>query len=192
MNGMIIVLSGPSGAGKGRVFDEIEKRRKNVRKVLSVTTRPRREEEMRKENYVFVSHEEFEKMIENNMFFEWEIYDGNFYGTLNIPLNELTERDLFLDKDVRGAISIKEKYPEAITIYFMPKDVETLTTRRGDRGTKRAEIAKGEVQLAKRLDFLVINDDIEETVRRVESIIECMRINGMINQWNISFLDRFY
>ena len=192
MNGMIIVLSGPSGAGKGRVFEEIEKRRQNARKVLSVTTRSRREEEMQKANYIFVSREEFEKMIANNMFFEWEIYDNNFYGTLNIPLEELAEADLFFDKDVRGSISIKQKYPEAITIYIMPKDVATLTSRRGNRGNQRAEIAKGEVSLAKQLDFLVINDDINETVRQVETIIECVRMGGMKNKWNVQFLDEFY
>lgn len=192
MNGMIIVLSGPSGAGKGRVFEEISKRRENVHKVLSVTSRPRREEDMKKDNYIFVSEEEFLDMKEKGEFFESEWYDGNLYGTLNIPVEELNEHDLFFDKDVRGAISIKKMYPEAITIYIMPKDKETLLQRRGNRGKNRVQIAKDEIEFAKQLDFLVVNDDIDETVKQIETIIECMRRNCMIEKWNIEFLDNFY
>ena len=192
MNGMIIVLAGPSGAGKGRIFDEIAKSRNNVRKVLSVTTRKRRQEEIGKDAYMYVSKQEFQDMVARDMFFEWEEYDGNFYGTLNIPTEELCTRDLFFDKDVRGAISIKKAYPEAITIYIMPKDKETLEKRRGDRGAKRAEIAKGEIVLAKELDFLIINDDITTAVCQVETIIECMRLNSMKNKQSIEFLDEFY
>lgn len=192
MNGMIVVLSGPSGAGKGRVFKEIKNRRSNMRKVLSVTTRPRREEDTKEENYIFLSKSDFLDKIENGEFFEYEWYDGELYGTLNIPTEELSKRDLFLDKDVRGAISIKAAYPQAITIYIMPKDAETLLQRRGNRGKNRTQIAKDEVKLAKQLDFLVINDDIEETVKQIEAIIECARINSMRNSWNIQFLDNFY
>lgn len=192
MNGMIIVLSGPSGAGKGRIFEEIAKRRNNVHKILSVTTRARRKEEIGKDAYVYVSRQEFESMIEKNMFFEWEEYDGNLYGTLNVPTEELSTVDLFFDKDVRGAISIKDKYPEAITIYVMPKNKEILEKRRGKRGSKRAEIARGEIELAKQLDFLVINDDIDEAVKQVETIIECMRQNSMKNERLVWFLDNFY
>lgn len=192
MNGMIIVLSGPSGAGKGRTFDEIAKNRGNVRKVLSVTTRPRREDDMKKDNYVFVSKVEFLSKVSNGDFFEYEWYDDNLYGTLNVPVEELKERDLFFDKDVRGAISIKKAYPEAITIYIMPKDKETLCNRRGNRGNNRAQISKDEIELAKQLDFLVINDDINQTVKQVEAIIECMRANSMKNKASIHFIDEFY
>lgn len=192
MNGMIIVISGPSGAGKGRIFDEIAKSRNNVRKVLSVTTRRRLEEEIGKDAYIYVSKQEFQDMIDKGMFFEWEEYDNNFYGTLNIPTEELTLRDLFFDKDVCGALSIKKEYPEAITIYVMPKDKETLEKRRGNRGEKRAEIAKGEIALAKELDFLIVNDDITITVKQVETIIGCMRVNSMKNKQSINFLNEFY
>lgn len=192
MNGMIVVLCGPSGAGKGRIFEEIAKRRANVRKVLSVTTRARRDDEHKKDAYHYVSWSEFRKLIEENKFLEWEEYDSNFYGTLNVPVEELTDVDLFFDKDVRGAISIKKEYPEAVTIYIMPKDKETLAKRRGNRGEKRAEIAKMEIPLAKKLDFLVINDDIEEAAKQVEAIIECMRQNSIRNKQAIKFLDEFY
>ena len=192
MNGMIIVLSGPSGAGKGRTYDEIAKVRKNVRKVLSLTSRTRREEDMNKDNYVFVSKEEFLLRVANGEFFEYEWYDDNLYGTLNVPVEELKERDLFFDKDVRGAISIKKAYPEAITIYIMPKDKETLCKRRGNRGKNREQISKDEIELAKQLDFLVINDDINQTVKQIEAIIECMRTNSMKNKANMQFMDEFY
>ena len=192
MDGMIIVLSGPSGAGKGRIFDEIAKRRNNVRKVLSVTTRPRREDDKKKDNYIFISKDEFLDKVENNQFFEYEWYDDELYGTLKVPTEELEERDLFFDKDVRGAISIKNRYPGAITIYIMPKDKETLLVRRGKRGKNREQIARGEIELAKQLDFLVINDDIEDTVKQVEQIIECMRACSMKTKGSINFLAGFY
>ena len=192
MKGMLVVLVGPSGAGKGRVFKEIAKLRKNVRKVLSVTTRSVRPNEKQGVDYIYVDRNKFFQMKENGEFFESVNYDGNFYGTLNIPVEELEERDLFLDKDVRGAIKIKEKFPEAITIYIMPNDVETLIKRRGDRGKYRQQIAEEEVTLAKQMDFLVINDDIADTVKTVESIIQCMRNCSMKNKWNIKFLEEFY
>ena len=192
MDGVIVVLSGPSGAGKGRIFDEISKRRNTVRKVLSVTTRPRREDDGKNDNYIFISKEEFLEKIKRKEFFEYEWYDGELYGTLNIPTEELCKHDLFFDKDVRGAISIKNVYPEAITIYVMPKDKETLRNRRGNRGKQRDEIAKAEVELAKQLDFLVINDDIEDTIDQILTIIECIRANSMKIKANIQFLEEFY
>lgn len=192
MNGMIIVLSGPSGAGKGKTFEEISKLRSTVRKVLSVTTRPKRAEDIENPNYIFVSEEEFLNMEAQDKFFESVLYDGNYYGTLEIPVDELDKTDLFFDKDVRGAIKIKEAYPEAITIYIMPKDKKTLFERQKDRGEARKQIAKEEVELAKQLDFLVVNDDIEDTVEQVETIIGCMRYSSMKSKNNIRFLEQFY
>lgn len=192
MNGMIVVLSGPSGAGKGRVFEEIARRRDNVRKVLSLTTRPKREDDIKKENYIFVTRDDFLDKVENGEFLEHEWYDGNLYGTLKVPTEELCESDLFFDKDVRGAISIKRRYPMAITIYIIPKDEQTLLKRRGARGKNRSEISRKEIELAKQLDFLVINDDIEETVKQIETIIECMRASSMKNKGSIQFLESFY
>ena len=192
MNGMLIVLCGSSGAGTGKVFEEISRRRSNVRKVLSVTSRPHRADDPKEPNYVFVSEREFKAMIARGEFYEWIVYDGHLYGTLNIPAEELTETDLFFDKDIVGALRIKKQYPETITIYIMPKDVDTLLKRRGDRGTDRQKIGIDEIEPAKQLDFLVINDNIEDTVDQVENIIECMRKNGMKNKRNLKFLDEFY
>lgn len=192
MNGMLVVLSGPSGAGKGRIFKEILRRRNNIRKIPSVTTRELREDEVQGVDYISVPEEDFIEMQNDGCFFESVCYADNMYGTLRIPVEELNSKDIFLDKDVRGALSIKKKYPEAVTIYIMPKDVETLIKRRGNRGAIRQQIAKEEVALAKKLDFLVINDDIEQAVQSVENIIECMRMNSMKDKWNIKFLDEFY
>lgn len=189
MNGMIVILSGPSGAGKGRVFEEIAKLRSNVKRIPSVTTRKKRDE---KDDYIFISKDEFFDKVENREFFEYEWYDDELYGTLKIPERQLAEADLFFDKDVRGALSIKRRYPQAITIYIMPKDMSTLSARRGNRGKNREQIAREEKELAKQLDFLVINDDITETVSQIENIIECMRKSSMKNNWNIKFLNEFY
>jgi len=198
MYGMIIVLSGPSGAGKGRICEELLNRRQDIRKVLSVTTRAKREDDIGKETYVFITEERFLYMMEQDMFLETNYYDGAWYGTIRVPAEELAIRDLIFDKDVNGALAIKQAYPEAITIYVMPKDNETLLKRRGDRGEHRAEIAVEEAEKAKGLDFLVINDDIEKTIAQVEEIIECMRVYAPIRKWemnnnnNLEFMDNFY
>ena len=159
MNGMIVILAGPSGAGKGRIGEELVERM-NIRKVLSVTTREKREEDKVKNNYLFVDKETFLKLKKQGKFFETNYYDGNWYGTLRIPEEELYVRDLLFDKDVNGAHAIKAVYPYALTFYIMPKDKETLLERRGNRGEGRKAIAIEEVPKAKQLDFLIINDDI--------------------------------
>ena len=198
MYGMIIVLSGPSGAGKGRICEELIARRTDIRKVMSVTTRAKREDDIGKENYVFIDEDKFLYMKGQGAFFETNYYDGAWYGTLRVPTEELTIRDLIFDKDVNGALAIKGAYPEAITFYIMPKDNDTLLKRRGNRGEHRFEIAIEEVEKAKQLDFLIINDDIEETMKQVEEIIECMRVYLPIKRWemkdkhNIDFLNNFY
>lgn len=191
MNGMLVILSGPSGAGKGRIGEELVERM-NMRKVLSVTTREKREEDKVKNNYLFVDKETFLKLKKQGEFFETNYYDGNWYGTLKIPEEELYVRDLLFDKDVNGAHAIKDVYPYALTFYIMPKDKETLLERRGNRGEGRKAIAIEEVPKAKQLDFLVINDDIEEAVKEIIDIIECMRKCSMRNLKSQMFLDKFY
>jgi len=197
-NGMIIVLSGPSGAGKGRICEELLARRDDIRKIVSVTTRERREDDLGKDTYVFITEEKFLYMKEQDMFLETNYYDGAWYGTMRVPTEELAIRDLVFDKDVNGALAIKEMYPDAITFYVMPKDNETLLKRRGNRGKERAQIAVEEVEKAKKLDYLIINDDIDETIRRVEEIIECTRVYLPLKKWsmnnkdNINFMDNFY
>ena len=198
MDGMIIVLSGPSGAGKGRICEELLKRRSDIRKITSVTTRKPREGEIENNSYLFMSEEKFIAVKEEEMFFETNYYDGAWYGTLKVPTEELIVRDLIFDKDVNGALAIKKEYPEAITIYVMPKDNDTLVQRRGNRGKHRAEIALKEVPKAKKLDFLVVNDNIEDAVTQVEKIIEGMRIYSKIRKFSMNeknnqrFMDKFY
>ncbi len=191
MNGMIVILSGPSGAGKGRLGDELLSRM-NMRKVLSVTTRAKRPEDEVKSTYTFLAEDAFLELKEHGKFFETNYYDGHWYGTLRIPAEELHLRDLLFDKDVNGALAIKAVYPFALTFYIMPKDKETLLERRGNRGEGRKAIALAEVPKAKELDFLIVNDDIEEAVTEIMSIIECMRKCSMRNPKSLEFMDEFY
>ena len=191
MNGMLVILSGPSGAGKGRIGEELVKRM-NMRKVLSATTRPMREEDKVKNNYMFLDEQTFLELKENGRFFETNYYDGHWYGTLIIPEEELYIHDLLFDKDVNGALAIKAVYPYALTFYIMPKDKETLLERRGNRGEGRKAIAIEEVPKAMKLDFLIINDDIEQAVAEVMEIIEVMRRNSMRNVNSQYFMEDFY
>lgn len=193
MKGSIVVLSGPSGSGKGTVYKEIQKRRKNVTKELSFTTREPRAEEENAVDYFFVTRQEFLNMKQKDLFLEDVEYDSELYGTLKLDMSKLEENtDVFFDKDVRGALKIKEAYDEAILIYLIPKDVETLIKRRGNRGNNRQQIAENEIELAKKLEWLVINDNIEDTVMQVENIIKCIKQNRIQNEKNIKFLDEFY
>lgn len=193
MKGSIVVLSGPSGSGKGTVYKEIQKRRKNVTKELSFTTREPRAEEENAVDYFFVTRQDFLNMKQKDLFLEDVEYDSELYGTLKLDMSKLEENtDVFFDKDVRGALKIKEAYDEAILIYLIPKDVETLIKRRGNRGNNRQQIAENEIELAKKLEWLVINDNIEDTVIQVENIIKCIKQNRIQNEKNIKFLDEFY
>lgn len=192
MNGLIVVLSGPSGAGKGTVYDALSKKRINVKKEVSVTTREKRKGEVCGKDYIFVSKRTFEEWVNESKFIEWVEYDGEYYGTLKPDLSDLKEKDIFFDKDVRGALKIKEMYPEAVLIYILPKDVETLIKRRKDRGKNRHELSKAEVEIAKNMEWLIINDDINLAVTTLEEIINCVRKSRMINSANIEFLNNFY
>lgn len=192
MENLIVVLSGPSGAGKGSVFEGIKKRRNNVKKEISVTTRKMRDGEKNGIDYIFKSKEEFFKMKEQEMFIETINFDNNYYGTLK-PNNTLKSKvDIFYDKNPEGALKIKELYPEAILFYIIPLNVEQLIKQRGNRGDNRHRIAMSEIELAKKMDWLIINDDLEETINRVESILDITRANRMCNKSSAIFLDEFY
>lgn len=192
MNGLIVVLSGPSGAGKGTLYKALAKRRENLRKEISVTTREKRIGEVCGEDYIFITKEVFKKWVKENKFLEWIEYDGEYYGTLKPNLEDLKNKDIFFDKNAKGALKIKEMYPEAVLIYILPKDVETLIKRRNNRGKNRHELSIEEVEVAKKIDWFVINDNLDVAVSSIEEIINCVRKNRMSNSENIEFLNNFY
>ncbi|HJB78921.1 MAG TPA: guanylate kinase [Candidatus Nosocomiicoccus stercorigallinarum] len=180
--GLLIVLSGPSGVGKGTVrkalFDDEET---NFKYSISMTTRDKREGEVDGVDYFFKTHEEFEKLIEQDKFIEYAKYVGNYYGTPVDFVHETMEKghDVFLEIEVEGAKQVRDKFPEALFIFLAPPSIDHLESRLVGRGTDSKEIiehriseAKKELNLMNLYDFVVINDSIEEAKRKIRCIVE--------------------
>lgn len=179
--GMLIVLSGPSGVGKGTVRKALfEKRGNRLDYSVSMTTRPIREGEVDGVDYYFVSKEEFEKRIEEEKFLEYASFVGNYYGT---PLDKIQEKiaegkEVVLEIEVNGALQVKEKVKDAVMIFLVPPSKEDLFTRLRSRGTESEEIiekrvkkASAEFKMAYYYDYIVVNDDVNNAADRIMAII---------------------
>lgn len=178
--GLLIVISGPSGAGKGTVYNEVLIRRPEIERSISVTTREPRKGEVDGVHYYFRSLEDYQKMIANGEFLETAAVYRNYYGTPKAPVYEKLARgkDVMFEIDTLGAKQIKKIYPEAITIFIIPPSFEVLEKRLRERGTEEEEIlvrrlscAKSELAKYKQFDYIVFNDDLEQAVNSVLDII---------------------
>lgn len=178
--GLLIVVSGPSGCGKGTICNELLKRNNNVNISISATTRKPRVGEIDGQSYFFVSEEKFKEMIENNEFIEYAHVHSNFYGTpKKFVLDKLGKgEDVLLEIDVQGALQIKKIYPKGVYIFILPPSMDELKDRIIKRGTetesdilKRLKTAYEELNYAKEYDYLVVNDELLDAVGKVESII---------------------
>ncbi len=179
--GLLIVLSGPSGVGKGTVRKELFKQpNTNYEYSISVTTRKPREGEVDGVDYFFVSREEFEKMIKEGKLLEYAEFVGNYYGTPLDYVNSTLDagRDVFLEIEVQGAAQIREKVPEALFIFLAPPSLSDLERRLIERGTEsedvikqRIETAKEELEMMKLYDYVVENDEIQKACEKINAII---------------------
>ena len=178
--GLLIVVSGPSGCGKGTICNELIERNNNVNISISTTTRKPRVGEIDGQSYFFVSEEKFKEMIENNEFIEYAHVHSNFYGTpKKFVLDKLGKgEDVLLEIDVQGALQIKKIYPKGVYIFILPPSMDELKDRIIKRGTetesdilKRLKTAYEEMNYAKEYDYLVVNDELLDAVGKIESII---------------------
>lgn len=178
--GMIVILSAPSGCGKDTVFKEISKLRDDVCESVSATTRKPRIGEVEGVNYFFKSPEEFERMIETNSFLEYASYNDCYYGTpSDFAMNAVNNGKIcFLIIERKGAQKVMKNCPDAVSIFLMPPDMETLKERLVKRNTetedailKRLEIAKEEVKSAVTFDYVVVNNVLEDAVNEVNAIL---------------------
>lgn len=179
--GLLIVVSGPSGAGKDTICQKLIKENSNIWMSVSMTTRKPRPLEKDGVDYFFVSSEEFENKINDNTFLEYASYNDNYYGTPKDKVEEkLNEgKDVILVIDINGAINIKKIIPSALFIFIMPPDMETLKNRligrkteSKDKVVQRFMTAYNEVNNYKKYNYVVVNDKVEDAVNKVKSIIQ--------------------
>ena len=178
--GQLIIISGPSGAGKGTIVGEVIKKDKNIWLSISATSRKPRGSEKDGVNYYFLEKEDFEEKIKNNYFLEYAEYAGNYYGT---PKERITEKlskglDVILEIEIQGAMKIKELVPEALFIFIMPPSEKELLKRLKGRKTEEKEkiierfnIAYREINEVTKYNYVVVNDDLEKAVSKIEAII---------------------
>lgn len=179
--GLLIILSGPSGAGKGTVYNEIIARRPEIKRSVSVTTRAPRPGEEEGVHYYFRTVEEYRQMLAEGAFLETASVYKNYYGTPKAPVYEMLARgeDVMFEIDTLGAQSIKRIYPESVAIFIIPPSFEVLERRLRDRGTdseesirRRLSFSKAELGKYKKFDYIVFNDDLEKAIEDVLSIID--------------------
>lgn len=180
--GLLIVVSGPSGAGKGTICKRLLEKNPNLGYSISATTRAPRTGEVNGVNYWFLSKEEFQKMIAEDGLLEWAEVYGNYYGTPAQKVKDsLAEgKNILLEIDTQGAALVRKKFPEGVYIYILPPSLEELKRRIIGRGTDSAESIEHRLSCAReemgcaseQYNYLVLNDEVELAVERVETIIE--------------------
>ncbi len=183
--GMLIVLSGPSGVGKGTVRNEIfSQEGNNFDYSISMTTRQMRPGEVNGKDYYFVSKEEFEKEIADGGMLEYAQYVDNYYGTPLKYVNEMLDagKDVFLEIEVKGAMQVREKVSDGLFIFLTPPDLMELRQRIINRGTddletidKRMEKAKDEIEMMQNYDYAVVNDEVTKAAEKIKTIIRAER-----------------
>ncbi|NSW92590.1 MAG: guanylate kinase [Firmicutes bacterium] len=195
-SGLLIIISGPAGTGKGTVIKALRERNSNIKVLPSVTTRSPRKGEKEGYNYYFRTKEEFEHMIENNEFVEWVEYCENYYGTPRKQLEDSLKSgtDIVLEKEVEGAIKIKVQYPDSVLIFLLPPSFKELKRRIESRGTedicvinKRLERASEEITYVNKYDYVITNDRVIDTANAINCIIKAEKLK---TKRNVDILDR--
>lgn len=179
--GHLIVISGPSGAGKGTICDNLLKRNKNLVASISMTTREKRDYEKEGREYYFTTKEDFEKKIKENYFLEYAIVHNNqYYGTPKQEVEKLLQsgKNVLMEIDIQGALQIKEKLKDGLYIFILPPTMEELKKRLEHRNTEskekqieRFKKAYQEINEVNNYNYVVVNDKLEEAITKIEAIL---------------------
>lgn len=179
--GMMVILSAPSGCGKDTIFREIAKIRDDVCESISATTRQPRNGETDGVSYYFKTVAEFEEMIENSSFLEYVCYNGCYYGTPAEPVRNIIDNGkiCFLIIERKGAQKVMKSNPDAVSIFLLPPDLDTLKKRLIKRNTEtedaissRLEIAKEEIKCSDLFDYVVVNNELKRAVYEINEILD--------------------
>jgi guanylate kinase len=189
-HGLLIVLCGPSGVGKSTISRMLAERL-NVSYTVSATTRAKTDKDEDGKTYEYVTQDEFFRRLDSDQFLEYAHVYGNYYGTPKHPALDYLAggRDVLLEIDVQGALQVRFQYPDALMIFILPPNGQTLKHRLDTRGrdsaedvSKRFRAARREIHMAKgsrAFDFMVFNDDLDRAVAEIENIIEVERAGGL-------------
>ena len=189
--GRLIVISGPSGVGKGTVVKALMARDEKLKLSVSATTREIRPGETHGVHYYFISHGEFERMIDENRFLEHAQYVGNRYGTPEEPVDRMLEEgyDVILEIEVQGGLQVMERRPDAISVFIAAPSFEALAGRlrgRGDTDEEkvllRLQQARMEYLVAPRYQYIVVNDQLEDAVSDLQAILRAEALRASMQQ----------
>ena len=177
---VLMAVSGPSGVGKGTIVKTILQRREDVVESVSCTTRAPREGEIDGKHYFFLSHEEFQRRIQEDDFLEYDEHFGNYYGTPKSFVAEtLKTKSVIMEIDVVGSLNAKKVFPECVLVMIVPPSIEELKKRLIGRGTEGKEEIEGrlarleyEISQKDKYDYVIVNDDLETAIADVCKIID--------------------
>lgn len=181
--GVLYIISGPSGTGKGTICKELVKKR-DIYLSVSATSRDKREGETEGITYYYKTREEFQRMAETGQMLEWAVYGSNYYGTPKAPVEESMEkgRDVILEIEPQGAMKVKALRPDAVMIFVIPPSMQVLKKRLTDRGREnsaqiqeRIDAAKWEFTQASNYNYIIVNDDLDVCVDEVLSLMDKIR-----------------
>ncbi len=183
--GMLLIISGPSGTGKGTLVNKLMESDPSFRFSCSVTTRAPRDGEINGVHYHFVSKEDFQRMVEENAFLEHAKVHDNFYGTLKKPVEDMMAQGLnvLLDIDTQGAINVMDNASDYVSVFILPPSFEELAKRLYGRNTDASEVierrlhnAREEVKMLDRYQYVVVNDDLEHAFEQLVQIVNAEKL----------------